>query len=86
MTFTHLGEQWLDQWLKENARVSWISHPRPWELEKELLGRISAPLNLQDNRRHPFFTELSEARRYAKKEARNSPIAHEGNQTRSLQT
>ena len=86
MTFTHLGEQWLDLWLQENAKVSWIPDHHPWELEKELLSQISAPLNLQDNQHHPFFTVLKEARRSAKTEARNAPIASEDNQKRSMQT
>ena len=27
MTFTHLGEQWLDQWMEENAFVCFFQMP-----------------------------------------------------------
>lgn len=29
MTFTHLGEQLLDQWMNENTRISWLLDPEP---------------------------------------------------------
>lgn len=29
MTFTHLGEQWLDRWMEQNAFVCWVTHPAP---------------------------------------------------------
>ncbi|AWM77628.1 hypothetical protein HYN04_07570 [Phenylobacterium parvum] len=83
MTLTHLGEQWLDRWLQENARVSWVTDRLPWALEKELLERVPVPLNLQGNEHHPFFEVLSERRRLAKTAARLSAIAAEGNQSRS---
>jgi hypothetical protein len=83
MTFTHLGEQWLDDWLEENAFVCWVEHPKPWELEQELLTSLSLPLNIQDNQHHPFSAELSEMRKSAKRLARETAIAQEGNQQRS---
>lgn len=82
MTFTHVGEQWLDGWLEQHARVCWIEHPEPWVLEHELLNAYSLPLNIQDNRHHPFSAELSEIRKKAKAAAREMPIANEGNQHR----
>jgi hypothetical protein len=83
MTFTHQGEKWLDTWLNENALVCWTEHPEPWHLEHELLGAYSLPLNVQDNRSHPFCASLGEARRAAKELAREMAIANEGNQQRS---
>jgi hypothetical protein len=83
MTFTHQGEQWLDDWLEENAFVCWVEHPKPWELEQELLTSLSLPLNIQDNKHHPFSAELSEMRKSAKRLARETAIAQEGNQQRS---
>jgi hypothetical protein len=65
LTLTHQGEQWLDAWLDKNAVVCWTEHPEPWLLEHELLGAYSLPLNIQDNRSHPFCASLSEARRAA---------------------
>ena len=75
MTLTHLGERWLDNWLSENAKVCWVEHSEPWELERELLTALSLPLNLQDNREHPFCGKLSEIRRLAKEAARSMPMA-----------
>ena len=83
MTFTHMGEQWLDDWLEENAFVCWIEHQTPWEIERELLSALSLPLNIQDNQHHPFATKLSDMRKAAKQQARETAIAQEGNQQRS---
>jgi hypothetical protein len=52
-------------------------------LEHELLSTYSLPLNIQDNRSHPFCASLSEARRTAKELAREMAIANEGNQQRA---
>jgi hypothetical protein len=79
MTFTHLGEQWLDSWMEKNAFVCWVEHPSPWDLEYELLDALSLPLNIQGNQRHPFSSELSNMRKESKKLARSEPIAREDN-------
>lgn len=84
MTFTHLGEQWLDQWMEANAFVCWIEHPCPWELERELLHNLSLPLNIMGNDGHSFSKHLGQLRRQAIEAARNSPIAHEDNQRRRI--
>ena len=83
MTLTHLGEQWLDGWMADNAKVCWVEHPQPWVLEDELLKSLSLPLNLQGNAHHPFFGPLGEIRRAAKAAAREMAIASEGNQQRT---
>ena len=82
MTLTHSGEQWLDDWMTENAFVCWLEHQAPWEFEDELLGRLSLPLNIKGNRDHPFAKALTEARIQAIKSAREWPIAVESNQRR----
>lgn len=82
MTFTHAGEQWLDAWMEENAFVCWIEQSTPWELEREILGSVSLPLNIRDNQHHPFSSELSKIRRNAIRLAKESPIAREDNQRR----
>lgn len=84
MTFTHLGEQWLDEWLNENAMVCWTEHDEPWLLENEILERYSLPLNIQDNRHHPWCSTLSAIRQEAKSSARELPVANEGNQQRRM--
>ena len=82
MTFTHLGERWLDDWMERNALVCWTEHPEPWLMEHELLAAHSLPLNIQDNRHHPIFATLSAKRQEAKRLARETPVAQEGNQQR----
>ena len=83
MTFTHIGEQWLDAWMQENALVCWIEHPDPCAIEKEILQALSLPLNLQDNQDNPFGTELSDLRKEARRSAREDPIAGETGQQRT---
>ena len=82
MTLTHSGEQWLDDWMTENAFVCWLEHQAPWEFEDELLGSLSLPLNIKGNRDHPFARVLTEARIQAIKDAREWPIAIENNRRR----
>ncbi len=82
MTPTHSGEQWLDDWMTENAFVCWLEHQAPWEFEDELLGSPSLPLNIKGNRDHPFARVLAEARIQAIRDAREWPIALESNQRR----
>jgi hypothetical protein len=82
MTFTHLGEPWLDNWMGENAFVCWTENDEPWLFERQLLQSYSLPLNIQDNRHHPFCSSLSAMRSEAKRLAREMPVANEGNQRR----
>lgn len=51
-------------------------------LGHELLSAYSLPLNIQDNRTHPFSETLSELRREARRNAMLMGIANEGNQQR----
>lgn len=72
-TFTNPGELKLDNWLAQNALVCWVEHPRPWELEKQLLNSLSLPLNLDGNEHHPYSATLSARRREARVEADAAP-------------
>ena len=74
MTFTHPGEAWLNDWLEENAFVTWLEHPEPWILEDELIDTLSLPLNIKGNRNHPFAGELSCLRKKAIASARALPV------------
>ena len=65
-TFTNPGEIRLDAWLEQNARVCWVEHPEPWELEEQLLKALSLPLNIDGNNLHPFVTTLQAFRRAAR--------------------
>jgi len=71
------GEQRLSEWMAANALVRWVTHPRPWELEEELIAELSLPLNLDQNERHPFYPVLHGIRHVAKDRARELPIGHE---------
>lgn len=84
-TFTHPGEQWLDQWMEKNARVSWVADEEPWVLEEELISRISLPLNIQGNS-HAFKPILSAMRSKAMAEAKIMEIANEAGFNRKLAT
>jgi len=75
-TFTHSGEQWLDHWMEQNAKVYWVAHEEPWVLEEELIGSIPLPLNIQGNI-HPFKPTLSAMRSKAMAEAKLMEIADE---------
>jgi hypothetical protein len=84
MTFTHLGEQWLDQWMEDNAFVCWVKHETPWRLEQELLETLSLPLNIKGNRDHIFSDDLNRLRTDAIRSAREMAVAREDNQQRRV--
>lgn len=83
MTLTHLGEQWLDHWLDENALLFWQAVDQPWILEEEIIENVSCPLNLRGNEEHRFNRSLRNMRSAAIAEARTTPVAAEGNQRRN---
>lgn len=45
-TFGRRGEALLTDWMADNMLVSWVVHPQPWLLEKELIATFDLPLNL----------------------------------------
>ena len=83
MTFTHNGEQWLDNWLESNAFVCWVENSNPREIEDKLFQTLSLPLNIQGNRHHPFSSDLNSLRKEAILRAKELPIADESHQVRS---
>ncbi|MGG5823961.1 GIY-YIG nuclease family protein [Falsiroseomonas sp. HW251] len=74
-TFTNRGEQALDAWMDQNAKVVWVPLARPWEIEAAVIGRLWLPLNIMDNERHPFCSTLREVRKAALHRALDLPIA-----------
>lgn len=82
-TFTHSGEQWLDQWMERNAKVHWVTHDEPWILEERLINGITLPLNIQGNT-HSFKPFLSAMRSKAMAEAKLMEIADESGLSRRL--
>ena len=77
MTFG-AGERILSDWMSENAFVSWLEHPAPWEIEGEVIRELRPPLNLAENSHHSFYAELSQLRRQAKARARTLGLMPNG--------
>jgi hypothetical protein len=82
-TFTNAGEQILDAWMAQNARVVWAVVENPWEEEKTLLATLSLPLNIQGNR-HPFVSVLRQVRRAAKERAKILPTVEDNGGARRV--
>jgi hypothetical protein len=60
------GEAVLNQWMADNALVSWLVHPEPWLLEDKLIAALDLPLNVQaTNKDNTFYPELTRLRREA---------------------
>ena len=74
MTFGSAGEATLSAWMAEHARVTWVLDQTPWVREHALIGALALPLNLDQNRAHPFHPTLSALRRAAKARAQELPI------------
>ena len=68
------GEPLLSAWMGRHARVCWMPHARPWELEQVLVARLDLPLNLHGNNQHPFYPNLRAIRAAAKATARALPV------------
>jgi hypothetical protein len=68
------GEDKLTGWMAENALVAWVVCPEPWALEEHLIRMVGLPLNLDQNRDHPFHGKLSSLRSACKARARALPV------------
>jgi hypothetical protein len=58
--------------MADNAQVSWITHPRPWLLEDELIETLDLPLNI-DGANNPFTPKLRAIRKSAMARANELP-------------
>lgn len=65
----------VSEWMARNAFVTWIVTDEPWKVEEEIIKSVSLPLNLDQNRNHPFHAVLSAVRKEARRRARDLPIA-----------
>ena len=52
----------LANWQATNLKVSWVPRPKPWVERAPVAKAMAAPLNLAENRNHPYHWLLSEAR------------------------
>lgn len=68
------GEEVLSEWMGEHAWVCWQVHAAPWDLESALIAGLDLPLNLDQNRQHPFASTLSSQRRRTRARARDLPV------------
>ncbi|MPZ99475.1 MAG: hypothetical protein GEU80_09105 [Dehalococcoidia bacterium] len=75
LTFGTDGEQALSSWMGERAFVSWVVHPRPWEIESQLVAMHQPPLNIEGNG-HAFTPRLREIRAAARARARMAELEH----------
>jgi len=62
----------LNLWMSDNAFVTWVVTPAPWLVEPELIASLDLLLNLDMNRGHPFWRELSRVRREARVQGRSA--------------
>lgn len=62
MTFGPSGELALSKWMDAHARVCWIPSAEPWLVETEAIANAELPLNLDQNRHHPFQAHLTRLR------------------------
>lgn len=61
MNWAPAGEQALTEWMRQHARVSWITITEPWVVEDELLNAVALPLNISG--KDGTFTQSLAARR-----------------------
>ncbi len=73
----HPGEQRLDAWMADHAKVVWVATEEPWALEDHLIRSFSLPLNLAGNM-HPFCKTLSAIRSEAAAQAASAPVVERG--------
>jgi hypothetical protein len=73
MTFSD-QEAELNDWMQENAFVCWLPEETPWQVETDLIERLSLPLNLDQNRQHAFHGHLTRKRQQAIHRAKQLPI------------
>lgn len=57
--------------MDDHAFVTWQEIDSPWEIEADVVSKLSLPLNLAHNKNHPFHDTLSRMRTNAKMRARS---------------
>jgi hypothetical protein len=67
-------EETLDEWMQENALVTWQETDHPWTYERYVFETIGSqlPLNLSGNPQNPFRGTLKQLRKENLKRARES--------------
>jgi hypothetical protein len=60
--------------MENNALVSWVVCNQPWIQEAKLIRSVNLPLNLDQNRQHPFSSTLRACRAVARANAKRLPV------------
>jgi hypothetical protein len=68
------GEATLSTWMEQNAFVCWTVCERPWRLEREIIGTVNLPFNLDQNSGHPYCSTLRACRAASREKARGLPV------------
>ena len=55
-------EQRLSEYMGANLQLTWAAHPRPWTVEAAVIEQLRPPLNQADNRAHPLYRYVKDAR------------------------
>ena len=63
------NEAKLNTWLNEHARISFFEIEQPWLYEETLIEELDLPINLEYNKKHPFYKSMKELRSIARKSA-----------------
>lgn len=72
-TWGEEGEAALSAWMQAQLRVSWLPHPRPWEIADMAFRTQTLPLNLNAQDPSPFQRELARRQARLQAEARPAP-------------
>jgi len=58
------NEDYITEWICDNALVAWIEHKRPWKVEESAVKNLGhlLPLNIKHNKENLFAQELNRER------------------------
>jgi hypothetical protein len=60
--------------MDENANVCWMETSQSWLVEEQFITAVGLPLNLDKNRNHSFYKQLTEIRAAAQRRADELPV------------
>jgi hypothetical protein len=52
----------LAQWMADTLQLTWAARPEPWTVEAAVIERLQPPLNQADDRAHPLYRFVKDAR------------------------
>ena len=59
----------LSAWQREQLLLTWCARKRPWEIESEVIGQLTPPLNSSGNAAHAFYPALRATRAESRRQA-----------------